>query len=116
MRINNIDKDYAFTIAMHSLDEVEIELIKAHDNKSIYAKHLKKYGEGLQHIGFDTDNFTSTDSALISKLGKTVIQEGDWYGANYKYYSTENDLKFTTELFGLIPKFQKRQTDFTFPE
>ena len=115
IKIDNKDMGYAFTIAMNTLDEVEIELIKAHDNKSIYAKYLKKYGEGLQHIGFDTDDFKQTDSTLVEKMGIRVTQEDDWCGANFKYYSTEDDLKFTAELFGLIPKYQKRKADFTYP-
>jgi catechol 2,3-dioxygenase-like lactoylglutathione lyase family enzyme len=60
--------------------KVLIELIEPLNNKSVFYRHLKKCGEGLHHLTFETDSLEDTLLSLerdsgISKYSLTNLEE-----------------------------------------
>lgn len=114
MNIDEKNTDHDFTVATGMVGSVELEFMEAHDEKSIYAQHYKKYGEGLHHVCVIIDNYEKVMKSLREK-GQKILQGGDWFGCIYVYTSSEKDLKFILELYDAIPGFTRPAPYYVYP-
>lgn len=114
MKINETSQAHDFIVTTGMVGNVELEFMQAFDDKSIYAEFLKTHGEGIQHICMLVDNFEETLSTLRNK-GQKIKQSGNWHGCEYLYMSSENDLKFSVELYDAIPDFKRPSPAYTYP-
>ena len=115
MIINEKEVDYAMKLAVCDINGVQWELIQPLDDKSIYAKFLKKHGEGLHHIAFGTPDYKKTFNALKEK-GKKIIQGGNWQGLTYTYMSTQDDLGVIAEIYDIDPNFIWPEPEDKYPK
>ena len=79
---------------------VQLELIEPNEKPSVWRDHLNKYGEGIHHIAFKTDNADETARRLQQELGAVLEQEGN-YGdgsGKYIYLLLQDTLKCRIEL------------------
>lgn len=114
MQINEVPQNHDFIVATGMVGNVEIEFMQAYDDKSIYAEYLKLKGEGIQHICMLIEDFNETLKYMKGR-GQIIKQYGDWYGCKYLYMSSENDLKFSVELYDAPPEFRRPPAAFSYP-
>jgi catechol 2,3-dioxygenase-like lactoylglutathione lyase family enzyme len=91
---------YSMRVALAMVGDVEWELIEPLDDKTPYAEFLRTHGEGLHHVALGVDDFAEAGSFLRSK-GHRVLLGGRYRGAEWAYFSTQDDLGFTAEIFDL---------------
>ena len=109
MSIGGERTDYAMSLALAQIGNVQWELIEPLDSKSDYAKFLQNKGEGIHHVALGTKDYQEALKFCGEHQIKPV-QYGYW-GRNfhYDYKDTRDDLKCIVELYGPDP-------DFTWPE
>ena len=83
-------------IALANIGEIQIELIEA-EGESFYSDFLRKYGEGLNHLGIFVKDINKS-LGEYEKLGFKILQEGEIYGVKWIYLNTVDKLGFTLEL------------------
>ena len=107
MALDEKESDYRMRIALTNIGDIRIELIEPLDDKTIYAKFLKKHGEGLHHIAYAVDNFQEARK-FFEKKGIKVNQEGKWLGRHhFAYLESENELKHVAEIYDTQEDFFK---------
>ncbi len=99
-----------FLLAACFLDDIGIELIQPMDDKSIYYDFLKKNGENLHHIGYETEDYGKTLDYLKSK-GLEVSMKGNFFGGNdFSYIDGLPILKHIAEFSKSGPDFFAKET------
>jgi methylmalonyl-CoA/ethylmalonyl-CoA epimerase len=89
---------HSFRAALTDIEDMEWELIQPLDNRSVYAEHLSKHGEGLHHVAFDVEDFDQVTRELESK-GYEKVQSGrPWGIETYVYFNLNRGLACTAEL------------------
>ena len=88
-KVNGKRVDFDVKVAICMLDGFELEIIQPMDDKSIYAEHLKKHGEGvINHIAIVTpDNAKFRE--VMKANGIKSCQKGDVdpaLGQSWDYY------------------------------
>jgi catechol 2,3-dioxygenase-like lactoylglutathione lyase family enzyme len=91
---------YSMRVALAMVGNVEWELIEPLDDTTPYAAFLRTHGEGLHHVALGVDDFAETSSFLRSR-GHRVLLGGRYRGAEWAYFSTQDELGFTAEIFDL---------------
>ena len=109
-----VPPDCAWRIAVTMVGSVQWELIQPLDDKSIYAEHLAKHGEGLHHVAVGGTGFDETLAEAKAK-GRRVIQSGHYKGATFAYLSTDEDLRVITEVFDWPPDLPPQEPDARYP-
>jgi methylmalonyl-CoA/ethylmalonyl-CoA epimerase len=97
-------QEHAMRVALAQLGNVQWELIEPVDGPNIYSEWLEEHGEGLHHLGMAVENYDEAVEHLRSK-GHTLLQGGTFNGARYSYPSTNQSLKFITEIFDFPEDF-----------
>jgi methylmalonyl-CoA epimerase len=69
------------TVASFEVGKVKIELTAATSDDSPIAKYIGKRGEGIHHIGFETDDIEK-DLSRLNKEGINLINERPQDGAH----------------------------------
>jgi len=103
MMIHGKRVDHAMRIALAMIGDIMWELIEPLDDKSIYAEHLEKHGEGLHHVLFEVDDFDEAKTR-IQQRGYGVLQSGKWHSIPYTYFDTEKPLACITEIYTPPPE------------
>lgn len=104
MKINGEKQNHSFDMALCKVGGVQLRLVKPNDDRSIFTKHLSKFGEGLHHICFSVKDLDLV-ADKIKNQGKKIIQSGNWQGQKYAFFSTKDDLKFDACFYELKDKF-----------
>ena len=65
-----------FKIIAVTLGGIELEFIQPVDGDSPHMEFLKEKGEGIQHLGFSSDNL-ETDVTKLSENGASIQMESD---------------------------------------
>ena len=94
--------DYKMRLALAELGpSLQIELIEALDDKTIYAEFVKEHGYGLHHLGILVEDMDAA-KAEAAAADLPVIQDGYGYGLDgdggFAYLDTEAILSTTLEL------------------
>ncbi|MBR0463237.1 MAG: VOC family protein [Clostridia bacterium] len=79
---------------------VQLELIQPNEAPSVWRDHLEKYGEGIHHIAFNTDDADEMARRLCEAFDGEIEQQGN-YGdgsGQYIYLSLHKTLKCRVEL------------------
>jgi methylmalonyl-CoA/ethylmalonyl-CoA epimerase len=98
MTLHGRPVQHSFRAALADIGDMEWELIEPLDNRSVYAEHLSKHGEGLHHIAFDVEDFVKVTEELKSK-GYENVQSGRVFGNDtYVYFNLNRGLACTAEL------------------
>jgi methylmalonyl-CoA/ethylmalonyl-CoA epimerase len=89
--------EYKFRIAETTIGNVNLELMMHLEGETLYKQFLARHGEGLQHIGYATNDI---ESALqnLKEAGISVIQGGKYGKDSYYYLDTESKFGFVMEL------------------
>jgi 4-hydroxyphenylpyruvate dioxygenase-like putative hemolysin len=64
-------------------DNIELELIEPLSGRSLHKEFLEKHGEGLQHLGFNVDNYIEVFNGFIM-AGFKPLMRCDTYVETYK--------------------------------
>lgn len=108
-------QDQKFTAGTTTIDNIGLELVEPESGKNIYTDFINKYGEGIQHISFIYNCTFKESSEFHKKNGQTVKQSGSINNAIYAYFTTEKDLKFTSEHVYIPPNFAMSPCDYSYP-
>ena len=103
---NDKKKNYTNRIAYSSIGSTRLELIEPMDNSSIFYDFLDKEGEGIHHLGYETEDFEETYKFFTNK-GLKLIHSGNWFGNNFAYFDAEKDLKHIIEIYHIDENFKK---------
>lgn len=89
--------EHKFRIAETTIGNLNLELMMHLEGDTLYKQFLARNGEGLQHIGYATNDI---ESALQNcrKAGIGVIQGGKFGKDSYYYLDTEAKFGITMEL------------------
>ena len=99
MTLNGQRADYAMALAGWDTGAFEFEFCQPLDEKSLYAKQLQEYGEGLQHVAYAMDMDFDGAVDFFRKKGISVVQSGNWHGCcGYYYMDTQKLMKHTLEI------------------
>ncbi len=104
----------AWRLAVTMVGSVQWELIQPLDDKSIYAEHLARHGEGLHHVAVGGAGFDETLTQAKSN-GRRVIQGGHYNGVTFAYLSTDEDLGAITEIFDWPDDLPPQEPDARYP-
>jgi hypothetical protein len=107
-------REFAYRAAMCHIRDFEWELVEPLDEKSIYAEHLRISGPSLHHMAFEVDDYAAALEAL-KRMGKTVLQSGNWSGKRFAHIDTVDDLGFVTELFDYTAELREPEPLYVFP-
>ncbi|MBI5445400.1 MAG: VOC family protein [Deltaproteobacteria bacterium] len=114
MTVAGKPQEYAMRIAIATIGAVMWELIEPLDDRSIYGEHLRKHGEGLHHILFDTEDYGRAMSYFKEK-GVAHLQGGKWGPLSYDYLGTEEALHFIAELYHVEEGKPLPEPEATYP-
>jgi methylmalonyl-CoA/ethylmalonyl-CoA epimerase len=115
MTIRGKRVDHGMRIASAMIGDIEWEIIEPLDDRSVYAEHLRTHGEGLHHILFDVDDYSSA-KARLSGMGFQEMVGGKWNGYPYSYFDTQRSLACLTEIWSPPPPGQPLpQPESTYP-
>jgi glyoxalase/bleomycin resistance protein/dioxygenase superfamily protein len=115
MTVHGLRVEHAMRIGIAMIGELEWELIEPLDDRSIYAEHLRRHGEGLHHLLFDVGSYEKT-CALFHKTGATKIAGGTWHGFRYAYFDTRHTLACLSEIYSPPPPGTPLPPpDYTYP-
>jgi methylmalonyl-CoA/ethylmalonyl-CoA epimerase len=85
-------------MAFFNLGQVQLELMEAVDEPSVWKDVIDKQGgQGFHHIAFHVPD---TDAALefLAEQGMPMIQQGQYKGGQYTYVDSEPQLGIMLEL------------------
>ncbi|MCU6761087.1 methylmalonyl-CoA epimerase [uncultured Roseburia sp.] len=89
LKVHGKLQDFEVLVACCKLEAVEIELIQPLDDKSIYAEHLRKHGEGvINHIAIVTPD-NAAFRTLMKEENVESILKGDVNpaeGESFEYF------------------------------
>ncbi len=101
-------------IARGVIGNVEIELIEPIDDKSIHYEYLKKYGPGIHHLMFTTDDFDRTVE-WMKERGIEMVSSGELPGGiRFAYFATEDELGYVSE-YAYFPPDAQWDPDSVYP-
>ena len=109
-----VPRDCAFRLALTMVGSVQWELIQPLDEKSIYAEHLAKHGEGLHHVAVGGTGYDETLAEARAK-GRRVLQGGHYNGVTFAYLSTDEDLGVITEIYDWPADLAPQEPDAVYP-
>ena len=89
---------HAFRAALTDIEDMEWELIQPLDQRSVYAEHLSRHGEGLHHVAFDVRDFDRVTRELEAKGYEKVQSGSPWGIETYVYFNLNRGLACTAEL------------------
>jgi len=89
---------HSFRAALADIGDMGWELIQPLDDRSVYAEHLSKHGEGLHHVAFDVKDFGQVTRELESKGYENVQSGSPWGIETYVYFNLNRGLACTAEL------------------
>jgi len=98
MTIHGKRVDHAMRIAYAAIGDTGWEIIEPLDDRSVYADHLRKHGEGIHHVMFDVDNYADA-KMQISQAGCQEIVSGALLGHPYSYFNTQDSIACITEIW-----------------
>ncbi len=104
-----------FTTAAAMIGDVELELMEPGDRQNVYADHIAKYGEGLQHVSFVYALPYEQVMEFHRLQGHPIEQQGTINGLTYNYIGTETDLKIISEPLDVPPDFVMPKKDDEYP-
>jgi len=113
MHVSGKNQNHSFDTAICKIGGIQLKLVKPNDDKSIFSKHLSRFGEGLHHVCFSVNDLDMV-SEKIKSQGKKTMQSGNWHGQKYAYFSTENDLKFTACFYEEKESFKRPDPYYTY--
>ncbi|WP_420466679.1 VOC family protein [Panacagrimonas sp.] len=101
---------YSMRLALATSGTMMWEVIQPLDGPNIYTDFIESHGEGVHHVG-QSCNGLSYDAQFekFAAAGRKMIQSGTWKGVRYAYFSTEDLIGTTVEIFD-FPE------GFVFPE
>lgn len=91
-------------VALYQLGDVEFELLQPFGGDSVLKDYLDKYGEGIQHIAFDTGDFAGV-CEHFEKNGIPLAQTGPTSrhpALRWAFFDTTKKLGTTIEVFNLM--------------
>jgi len=103
---NDKNKNYTNRIAYSYIGSTQLELIEPMDNSSIFYNFLDKEGEGIHHLGYETEDFEEVYKFFTNK-GLKLIHSGNWFGNKFAYFDTGKDLKHIIEIYYVDDNFKK---------
>jgi methylmalonyl-CoA/ethylmalonyl-CoA epimerase len=90
-------ENFRMKIGLAMMGELQIELIEPLEGKTIYGEFLKKWGDGIHHLGFDVNNLDERVAAF-RKSGIDVLMSGERVGGKFAYMDTEGKVGIIVEL------------------
>ncbi len=115
MIIRDKKENYKYKQATTYIGTTHFEIIEPLDDKSIYAEFLRKHGEGVHHIAFDTDHDKAM--SVFRSYGKIEEQGGSISGKHkFTYVDCTDDLKMLVEFNKEEPGFQMPEPYAIYPE
>jgi 4-hydroxyphenylpyruvate dioxygenase-like putative hemolysin len=98
MTVHGRRVDHAMRTGHATIGDIDWEIIEPLDDRSIYAEHLRKHGEGLHHVLFDVEDYVQAQAQII-RTGGAEITSGNWFGHPYSYFDTQNSLGCIAEIW-----------------
>ncbi len=89
--------EHKFRIAETTIGHINLELMMHLEGDTLYKQFLAKNGEGLQHIGYGTNDIEPV-LENFRKAGIGVIQSGKFGKDSYYYLDTESKFGIVMEL------------------
>lgn len=118
MMIDGERVDYAMALAVCDIGTVQFEFCEPLEEKSLYARHLRNFGGGPQHIAYALDREYDEAVKYFASKGMHINQTGNWHGiCKFNYLSNAKKLKHTVE-FHLqdLDELVKYNSDRIYPE
>jgi methylmalonyl-CoA/ethylmalonyl-CoA epimerase len=116
---------FAFRVALAQLSPTaRVEIIQPLDERSPYARSLALHAgaDHLHHIRMDVADFAAARDALAGELGQTACMSAEFDGApgsaaklECRYFATDGDLGFLTEIVGVDPGFAMPEPEAVYP-
>jgi len=98
MTIRGQQIEHAMRTAHATIGDIDWEVIEPLDDRSIYAEHLRKHGEGLHHVMFDVDDYAAA-KARLAGTGCKELAGGIWFGYPYSYFDSQESLGCLLEIW-----------------
>lgn len=109
--------DFSLRHALALAGDVQFELVQPLDGPSIFAEHLERYGEGLQHVGRYVDDHPAAVRDFLDR-GFTPLQSARGFGAEgdgaFAYFEPPGGIGVVVELIS-APRVRV-EPDFVYPE
>lgn len=109
--------DFSLRHALAWSGEMQFELVQPLSGPSIFADHLERHGEGLQHLGRYVEDHPAEVAAYLAQ-GFTPLQSARGFGAEgdgaFAYFAPPGGSGPVVELIS-APKV-RIEPDFSYPE
>lgn len=96
--------DYSLEVAWATLGSWTLELLEPKRGENIYTEFMKKYGEGVHHIGMYVDDYDTAYARLV-KMGYKQIQGGPIDGIDktgrFDYFDTQKKYGIILEILDM---------------
>jgi len=110
--------NYTMRLALAWTGQLNWEIIQPLQGPSIYHDFLEEHGEGLQHVGVFLKDMATDWADVHRKFGERgfkPIQEGQWQGAEFCYFETEQAAKTTIEVINRRPGWTRPDPLYWYP-
>jgi methylmalonyl-CoA/ethylmalonyl-CoA epimerase len=109
--------DFEAILCLASSQNMNWEVIQPLRGRSIYADFLQRHGEGMQHLAFNCDGIEYAERVRqFEARGYQCVQEGVIFGGvRFHYFSIEEDLGTTIEIYAVPPEHHMPPADAWYP-
>lgn len=93
--------DFSAKLCLANSQNMNWEIIEPIRGQSIYADFLERHGEGVQHLAFNCNGLDYEERMRqFEERGYQAVQQGVIFGGiDFCYYSAEDDLHTTIEIY-----------------
>ncbi len=109
--------DFSAKLCLANSQNMNWEVIEPISGRSIYAEFLKRHGEGVQHLAFSCNGIDYEERVRqFEERGYVVVQHGVIFGGiDFHYFSAEDDLRTTIEIYRVPPGYIFPKPDEWYP-
>jgi hypothetical protein len=109
--------DISVKLCLANSQNMNWEIIQPIQGQSIYTDFLERHGEGVQHLAFSCAGMEYEERLRqFAERGYQLVQHGTVFGGiEFHYFSAEDDLRTTLEIYRVPPDFAFPKPDEWYP-
>jgi methylmalonyl-CoA/ethylmalonyl-CoA epimerase len=109
--------DFSAKLCLANSQNMNWEVIEPIRGRSIYADFLERHGDGVQHLAFNCNGIDYEERLRqFDERGYKSIQHGVIFGGiDFHYFSAEDDLRTTVEIYRVPSGYVFPKPDEWFP-
>ncbi|WFP61725.1 VOC family protein [Mesorhizobium sp. WSM4904] len=109
--------DFSVKVCLANGQNMNWEIIELIRGQSIYTEFLDRHGEGIQHLAFNCNGIDYDERVRqFEARGYEAVQAGTIFGGiDFHYFSAEDDLRTTVEIYRVPAGFVFPQPEEWYP-